>query len=86
MPYEHVVPRHTQILENNTLKKLGKTRVDEITLVEHRRAHNISIELSGIKLGFQDIKVRRGFHGQAVHAASLSSSINCTGTIDAAGR
>lgn len=47
----------TQILENNTLKKLGKARVDEITLIEHRRAHNISIELSGIKLSFEEIKV-----------------------------
>ena len=50
-------PLWTQILENNTLKKLGKGRVDEITLIEHRRAHNISIELSGIKLSFEEIKV-----------------------------
>lgn len=55
----HVHDAHrpkSQILENNTLKKLGKARVDEITLIEHRRAHNISIELSGIKLSFEGIK------------------------------
>ncbi|KAK9806804.1 hypothetical protein WJX72_003461 [[Myrmecia] bisecta] len=45
-----------QILENSTLRKLTKQRSNEITLVEHRRAHNICIELSGIRMPFTDIK------------------------------
>lgn len=49
-----------QILENNALKKLTSgARSDEVRLVEHRRAHNICIELSGIRRPFADIKVGR---------------------------
>jgi hypothetical protein len=48
-----------QILENNTLKRLaaGAKANDEVRLVEHRRAHNICIELSGIRKPFAEIKV-----------------------------
>lgn len=46
-----------QILENNALKKLTSgAKSDEVRLVEHRRAHNICIELSGIRRPFADIK------------------------------
>ena len=46
-----------QIMENKTLRKLVRTRSEEILLVEHRRAHNICIELAGIRLPFPAIKV-----------------------------
>lgn len=46
-----------QILENTTLRKLATTRSNAISLIEHRRAHNICIELSGIRMPFADIKV-----------------------------
>lgn len=47
-----------QIMENRTLRKLVTTRSEEILLVEHRRAHNICIELAGIRLPFPAIKVK----------------------------
>lgn len=46
-----------QIMENKTVRKLVRTRAEEILLVEHRRAHNICIELAGIRLPFPAIKV-----------------------------
>ena len=45
-------------MENKTLRKLVRTRGEEILLVEHRRAHNICIELAGIRLPFPAIKVQ----------------------------
>ena len=39
------------------MHKLVRTRSEEILLVEHRRAHNICIELAGIRLPFPAIKV-----------------------------
>lgn len=48
-----------QILENSAAtRKVGATsRLEqEVRLVEHRRAHNISIELSGIRKPFAEIK------------------------------
>ncbi|KAL0019924.1 hypothetical protein WJX77_010272 [Trebouxia sp. C0004] len=45
-----------QILENTAFRKLATTRSAAISLVEHRRAHNICIELSGIRMPFADIK------------------------------
>ncbi|CAL8462809.1 g2342 [Coccomyxa elongata] len=45
-----------QIMENKTVRKLVRTRSEEILLVEHRRAHNICIELAGIRLPFPAIK------------------------------
>ncbi len=44
-------------MENKTVRKLVRTRSEEILLVEHRRAHNICIELAGIRLPFPAIKV-----------------------------
>ena len=46
-----------QILENTAFRKLAATRSAAISLVEHRRAHNICIELSGIRMPFNAIKV-----------------------------
>ena len=40
------------------MKKLVKVRNEEILLIEHRRAHNICIELAGVRMPFPDIKVR----------------------------
>ena len=51
---------HLQILENTALRRLAKNRSNEILLVEHRRAHNICIELSGIRMPFAQIKVGDG--------------------------
>lgn len=48
-----------QILENTAFRKLATTRSAAISLVEHRRAHNICIELSGIRMPFENIKVGR---------------------------
>jgi hypothetical protein len=45
-----------QILETSVAKRIGKPKQDEVRLIEHRRAHNISIELSGIRKPFSDIK------------------------------
>ena len=46
-----------QILENSAAaKRIGNARADEIRLVEQRRAHNICIELSGIRKPFAEIK------------------------------
>ena len=39
------------------MKKLAKVRCEEILLIEHRRAHNICIELAGVRMPFTDIKV-----------------------------
>ncbi len=39
------------------MKKLVKVRNEEILLIEHRRAHNICIELAGVRMPFPDIKV-----------------------------
>ena len=39
------------------MKKLVKVRSEEILLIEHRRAHNICIELAGVRMPFPDIKV-----------------------------
>ena len=47
-----------QIMESSALRKLTKARVAEIRLIEHRRAHNISIELSGIRKPYNEIRVR----------------------------
>ena len=46
-----------QIMENKAMKKLVKVRNEEILLIEHRRAHNICIELAGVRMPFPDIKV-----------------------------
>ena len=46
-----------QIMESSALRKLTKARAEEIRLIEHRRAHNISIELSGIRKPYADIRV-----------------------------
>lgn len=43
------------------MRKLTRVRSQEISLVEHRRAHNICIELSGIRMPFADIKVCSAF-------------------------
>ena len=51
-----------QILENTAFRKLATTRSAAISLVEHRRAHNICIELSGIRMPFADIKVSTLLH------------------------
>lgn len=45
-----------QIMENKAMKKLAKVRCEEILLIEHRRAHNICIELAGVRMPFTDIK------------------------------
>jgi len=46
-----------QILENNAAaKRMGGGKSEEVHLVEHRRAHNISIELSGVRKPFAEIK------------------------------
>jgi hypothetical protein len=45
-------------MESSALRKLTKARAAEIQLIEHRRAHNISIELSGIRKPYAEIKVR----------------------------
>lgn len=45
-------------MENGALRKLTVTRAQEISLVEHRRAHNICIELSAIRKPFREIKAR----------------------------
>ena len=47
-----------QIMESSALRKLTKARAAEIRLIEHRRAHNISIELSGIRKPYSEIRVR----------------------------
>jgi hypothetical protein len=47
-----------QITESGALRKLAAGRCAEVRLVEHRRAHNICIELAGIRLPFAAIKVR----------------------------
>ena len=60
MPPIHPPLPHSQILENNALKKLGGPKSQEVRLVEHRRAHNICIELSGIRKPFTEIKVGLG--------------------------
>ena len=49
-----------QIMESSALRKLTKARAEEIRLIEHRRAHNISIELSGIRKPYTEIRVRSG--------------------------
>jgi hypothetical protein len=43
-------------MEAKAIKK-GGPKDDEVRLVEHRRAHNILIELSGIRKPFGEIKV-----------------------------
>ncbi len=45
-------------MESSALRKLTKARAEEIRLIEHRRAHNISIELSGIRKPYAEIRVR----------------------------
>lgn len=47
------------VLESSALRRLTAARATEICLIEHRRAHNISIELSGIRKPFPAIKVCR---------------------------
>ncbi|EFN59313.1 hypothetical protein CHLNCDRAFT_137684 [Chlorella variabilis] len=44
-----------QIMEAKAIKR-GGPKEDEVRLVEHRRAHNILIELSGIRKPFDEIK------------------------------
>ena len=46
-----------QIMENKAMRKLAKGRSEEILLIEHRRAHNICIELAGVRMPFPAIKV-----------------------------
>lgn len=46
------------VVENASLRRLTAARAADIQLVEHRRAHNISIELSGIRKPFPAIKAR----------------------------
>ncbi|CAL5223204.1 g5679 [Coccomyxa viridis] len=43
-------------MENQAMKKLVKVRNEDILLIEHRRAHNICIELAGVRMPFPDIK------------------------------
>jgi hypothetical protein len=46
-----------QILEiSATAARRTAGRADEVRLIEHRRAHNISIELSGVRKPFSEIK------------------------------
>ena len=47
-----------QIMENKAMRKLAKGRSEEILLIEHRRAHNICIELAGVRMPFTAIKAR----------------------------
>lgn len=47
-----------QIMESSAMRKLVRARVEEILLVEHRRAHNICIELASIRLAHPAIAVR----------------------------
>ena len=47
-----------QIMENKAMRKLVKGRSEEILLIEHRRAHNICIELAGVRMPFAAIKAR----------------------------
>lgn len=70
-PIEHAWPGinihdghllHVQIMENKAMKKLVKVRNEEILLIEHRRAHNICIELAGVRMPFSDIKVSHHTH------------------------
>lgn len=56
-PAHQLVLGCVQILENTAFRKLATTRSAAISLVEHRRAHNICIELSGIRMPFDAIKV-----------------------------
>lgn len=56
----HACP--VQIMENKAMKKLVKVRSEEILLIEHRRAHNICIELAGVRMPFPDIKVPVSSH------------------------
>jgi len=67
-----------QILENTAFRKLATTRSAAISLVEHRRAHNICIELSGIRMPFADIKVSTllpsQHHAEAVVTCALHLS------------
>jgi hypothetical protein len=46
-------------MEAKAIKK-GGPKDDEVRLVEHRRAHNLLIELSGIRKPFGEIKVGGG--------------------------
>ena len=53
-------------MENNAmLRRKGASRPEEVRLVEHRRAHNICIELSGIRKPFAEIKVGSSVVGAA---------------------
>ena len=45
-------------MESKAVRKGGGPKDNEVRLVEHRRAHNILIELSGIRKPFDEIKVR----------------------------
>ena len=69
----------TQILENTALRKLATTRSSAISLIEHRRAHNICIELSGIRMPFADIKVLHcptlTLHTRPVCSSCLTSTL-----------
>ena len=58
---EQGVHWRTQIMENKAMRKLAKVRSEEILLIEHRRAHNICIELAGVRMPFNAIKVRMPF-------------------------
>jgi len=49
-------------MENKAMKKLVKVRNEDILLIEHRRAHNICIELAGVRMPFPDIKVHSLTH------------------------
>ena len=49
---------HMQIMENEAMRKLAEGRSEEILLIEHRRAHNICIELAGVRMPFTAIKAR----------------------------
>eukprot|EP00884_Botryococcus_braunii_P003894 jgi/Botrbrau1/13505/Bobra.0082s0098.1 len=45
-----------QLMDNQALRKLARQKSNEILLIEHRRAHNICIELAGIRMPFPAIK------------------------------
>lgn len=45
------------MMDNQALRKLARQKSNEILLIEHRRAHNICIELAGIRMPFPAIKV-----------------------------
>ena len=47
-----------QVVESKTARKLVKQKAEMVTIVDAKRANNISIALSGIRLPYAKIKAR----------------------------